>query len=838
MDNLNDEIKNNGNPAGDNHQCDPDPIIQARDESGDSNETEHPKENVMITKKPMPLTDMTLMSNQFMGSRGPAQAVQSGSSIIESMFRYKLMIAVIFVLVSIPSIVIIWTQIVPNYQARGEVRVRPIIPSLVFRTEDNGMIPLYNSFLNTQVSIIRSLTVLQRVLDRQEIQETDWYKGPRKSIIPWLSGDKTPPMERLGNNLSVRPRTRTEIIDVTFLSKNPKDAKIIVDSVLDQYIKYVREMSNATEDQLYRQLVDQYKSLENEIQGREKIVAELRRSLGTEIPQDLISAKRSHLEQTQDRLDEMQQSLAVLEWEREKQKLISNKKLHLDQTQFHLGELQQNIAMLEWEREKLMEFIEKADSGDGNDTSVAFMDSLDDQSKYYEDAEWRKLDVEVKTLRHQIENSLYTSKHSNMIQAQKNLEFKEELLRQRELQLDKQGSLNGEDGLFIAGMNGLNYEEKLKSLEYQSERVKHEEELLLEEFKKEQVEFDTFFKNVQLLQEESGDLQHKHDLFSAVRQRLDQKNVERNVPGSIDVLMWAFVPSRPHNDRRIVYTVMMLITGLGLGCGTALLRASKHQAIYSVKDMSLPMQVPFLGHIPLIRLRKPFGGTLREEIEHNQFLLIESIRVMRTTLLSRLDEQGSATVLITSSTAGTGKSSFTKILGKCMAKAGKRVLMIDVDFHKMTLSKWFELVDKPGFIDGLHSKSVDNRHIYQTDIPGLSVMPSGVRDDNKVVYEEIANGAFEAYIGELRKQNTIILLDSSPILPIADAVIMSSQVDGTIMVERELVSRRGSVVSAISRLGSAGGHLLGVVFVGSSGYEKYGYGSGYYGYGYNYSATS
>jgi len=837
VDNLNDKPNHDEHSARHSYQNDSDPIIQARDESGNTDQTSHPKENLMVTKKPMPLTDMTLLSNQFVGTRGPAHAVQSGSGIIESMLRYKLMIAVIFLLVSIPSIVIIWTQIIPKYQARGEVRVRPIIPRLVFRTEDNGMIPLYSSFLNTQVSIMRSLTVLQRVLDRQETQETDWYKGGRKSVIPWLQGKKTPPMERLRDNLLVRPRSRTEIIDVTFLSKNPKDAKLIVDAVLDQYIKYVREMSDATEDQLYRQLVDQYKSLESEIQGREKIVDELRRSLGTEVPQDLISAKKSHFEQTQDRLDEMQQSLAVLEWEREKQKLVANKKIHLDQTEFHLGELKQNIAMLEWEREKLMELIEQADAGDSNDTSVAFMDSMDNQSKYYEDAEWRRLDIDVKTLRHQIENSLYTSKHPNMVRAEKDLEFKDELLREREMQLEKQWSMNGDDGLLV-GMSGSNYEEKLKSLDYQWERLKHEEELLLAEFEKEQVEYDGFFKSVQLLQEESDELQHKRDLFNSVRRRLDQKNVERNAPGSINVLMWAFVPSQPHNDRRIVYSVMVLILGLGIGCGTALLRANKHQAVYSVKDMSLPMQVPFLGHIPLIRLRKPFGGTLREEIEHNQFLLIESIRVMRTTLLSRLDGQGGATVLITSSTAGTGKSSFTKILGKCMAKAGKKVLMIDVDFHKMTLSKWFELVDKPGFIEGLNSRSIDNRHIYQTDIPGLSIMPSGRRDDSNVVYEEIANGAFEAYIGELRKQNTIILLDSSPILPIADSVIMSSQVDGTIMVERELVSRRGSVVNAISRLGSAGGHLLGVVFVGSSGYEKYGYGSNYYGYGYNYSATS
>jgi Mrp family chromosome partitioning ATPase len=134
---------------------------------------------------------------------------------------------------------------------------------------------------------------------------------------------------------------------------------------------------------------------------------------------------------------------------------------------------------------------------------------------------------------------------------------------------------------------------------------------------------------------------------------------------------------------------------------------------------------------------------------------------------------------------------------------------------------------------------LDKRHIFPTDVSGLSVMPAGKRDDNSAVYEEIANGAFETYIGELRKRNTIILLDSSPILPLADATIMSSQVDGTIMVERELVSRRGDVMNAIARIGSAGGHLLGVVFVGSSGYERYGYGSSYYyGYGYNYSGTS
>ena len=100
---------------------------------------------------------------------------------------------------------------------------------------------------------------------------------------------------------------------------------------------------------------------------------------------------------------------------------------------------------------------------------------------------------------------------------------------------------------------------------------------------------------------------------------------------------------------------------------------------------------------------------------------------------------------------------------------------------------------------------------------------AGVRGDDSGFFEETANGAFKACIGQLREQFNFILLDSSPILPVADATILSSQVDGTIMVERELVSRRANVIDALARLGSAGGRLLGTVFVGSGSHEGYGY---------------
>jgi capsular exopolysaccharide synthesis family protein len=354
------------------------------------------------------------------------------------------------------------------------------------------------------------------------------------------------------------------------------------------------------------------------------------------------------------------------------------------------------------------------------------------------------------------------------------------------------------------------------SPEHQLEQAEQEEKLLLADLGKQQTEVEGLFETAQLLKKEDNALLHKRELFNAVRQRLDQKNMERNVPGSIEVLMGAFVPSKPYNDRRITFTAMVLVLGLGMGSGVAFLRASRNQAIYAPKDMPHPMQVPFLGYIPVMGAKKTPGDEISPA-------MIESVRVVRTALLSRLDGQNSTTVLVTSAATGTGKSTFTMMLGESLAQAGKKVLMIDADFRKMALTRRFDLSNKSGFIESLCCRFMDKRHIFQTETSGLSIMPTGKQGDDGAVFEEIANGAFKTCIGQLRKQYKIILLDSSPILSVADATILSNQVDGTIMVERELVSRRANVINALARLDSAGGRLLGTVFIGSCDYKDYGY---------------
>ncbi|MEJ2647657.1 MAG: AAA family ATPase, partial [Sedimentisphaerales bacterium] len=481
--------------------------------------------------------------------------------------------------------------------------------------------------------------------------------------------------------------------------------------------------------------------------------------------------------------------------------------------------LRQRIEVLEW---RLKQF----DISDGNEVSLALGNNV--QPEYYEDAEWRKLDIKVKTLQHEIENSFYTDKNPEMIRAKKDLEFAQELLSLRESQIDKERRKLSGSNVELPSVADANYATSREGTEFQLEQLKHEEKLRIEEVNKKREEFENLFKNAQLLAKENNELEHKRELFDAVRQRLDQKNMERNVPGSINILMRAFASSKPYNDRRPVFTAMVLALGFCLGGGATFLRAGKNQVVYTPQDISRQTQLPLIGYIPLINLKRSLGKALSDEIKRKQFLLKESIRFMRTVLLSHLDSRDSAVILITSSVTGTGKSSFTNTLGYSLAQTGKSVLIIDADFHKMSLSESYDLQGKPGFIDYLNAGSTEIPYIYSTNTPGLSIIPAGERRNNKIVFEDIAKSSFQGCVEQLRKRYQIILLDCSPILPLADASIISSKVDGTILVERELISHRRDIASAFTRLSSAGGKPFGFVFIGSMDNHNHKYESYYY----------
>ena len=234
------------------------------------------------------------------------------------------------------------------------------------------------------------------MLDQRQVRETQWYKNPTKTLVQRFTGDAIPPAERLQGGLSVSPRPSTEIIDLSFNAESASEARLILDTVLDQYMRYVGEKSNAEEDKLYRQLVEQYTSLQSQIEGGEKTYAELCAALGTDTPQTLVSAQRVRLDATEARLNELRHRIKVL---------TSN--------------------------------VNEISAVDSNGVQSSPAARIGQQPKYYEDAEWRRLNIDVNTIEQQIVQCVYLPTHPTAKKMQKQLDFAKELRQTRQTQLDE-----------------------------------------------------------------------------------------------------------------------------------------------------------------------------------------------------------------------------------------------------------------------------------------------------------------------------------------------------------------------------------------------------------------
>lgn len=679
------------------------------------------------------------------------------------LLRYKWLILLVFVGVAIPGLAWVWTQIEPAYRATAVIRVAPKIPRIVFETEDNGIIPLYQSYLNTQVAVILSSQVLERVLDQPDVRATRWYAEHNDAPLAWLS-----------DSLYVVPRRRTELIDVSFTARSPREAALIANAVVDQYVRYVNQRSSLADDPVYQTLVDRYRQLEREIEGRKEYLNKLRRELGTGTPEQLVAQKR----------------------------------VRLDQTLAELEKLEQQIRLKQWEKSELQRLSQNA----GPTASQPATQRAQFDQRYQRDDEWRRLYLSVRRAEHKLElaRARLGDENPRLLQLKQDLEFARDLLKAREAELEEQWRISPPD----AAPQTDGFAADARELEWQIRALKKQRDLILETLRKQQEDFDQTFEKAQLLARESDELSHKLEMFAALRQRKDAKELESNVPGSISLQTRAIAPHRPYRDRRRLLTAVVLVFALGLGIGAAYLRASLNPTIHEADDLPLGGPTPFLGHLPLVRNPE----RISDEEERR---LAECMRMIRTALLQRLTTARGHVVMVTSAGPGAGKTAVAMLLARSLAQAGKRVLLVDADIRRPSLAARFNLAPGPGLLDMLAQRARDQDVIRTNGQQGLSIVPAGDLHRGGFDPELLANGEMGRSLKRWRETYDVVVLDAPPVLPVADARILASMVDGALMVVREKHCHRSEVVEAIACLGAAGGRLLGTVFLGERGRRAY-----------------
>ena len=162
----------------------------------------------------------------------------------------------------------------------------------------------------------------------------------------------------------------------------------------------------------------------------------------------------------------------------------------------------------------------------------------------------------------------------------------------------------------------------------------------------------------------------------------------------------------------------------------------------------------------------------------------EQIHALATHVLARHSERGLRTVAMTSALAGEGKTTLTLALAEKLASADKRVLIIDLDIYRSTLSRSTALDDMSGAMETSASSNGDTPfHSYPTECAGVSIMPIGqvhrangtpLLSPHRIT--ELCKRAFDDY--------DIILLDCPPLMPVADTHIIGEVTDSAILIVR------------------------------------------------------
>jgi tyrosine-protein kinase Etk/Wzc len=298
----------------------------------------------------------------------------------------------------------------------------------------------------------------------------------------------------------------------------------------------------------------------------------------------------------------------------------------------------------------------------------------------------------------------------------------------------------------------------------------------------------------------------------------------------IDAAMTPEIPVSPHRKRAVLIAALL---GLVLGIAAAMLADRFDDAVQNPDEVRDRLHLTVLGSIP--RVRRSEAGQLDETQEkafrlvthvEPQSLVAEAFRSLRTNVTFARAHQDLRTLMITSPAPGEGKSTVAVNLATTFAQQGQRTLLVDADLRRSVLDQTFAIARSPGLTDVLVGAQALDSVVRPTDVPNLSILPSGHFPPNPS--ELLGSGQMRAMI-ELAKQSfDIVLIDSPPVLAVTDAAVLSTVVDGSIIVIRLGVTAREAVRRAVSQLRVVNGRILGAVlnavdFRGASYQGGYGY---------------
>jgi len=321
-------------------------------------------------------------------------------------------------------------------------------------------------------------------------------------------------------------------------------------------------------------------------------------------------------------------------------------------------------------------------------------------------------------------------------------------------------------------------------------------------------------------------------LYLMIEQRYQEALInEQSQPGNVLVIDNARVSSKPSKPNRTLIILIGLLLGGGLAVGYVFVRNYFDDTVKTPDDIE-NRKINVLAWIP------HFDSAIDKE-EEVQFIVdklpdsipSEAFRALRTRIqFSRVNTESLKTVLITSSAPQEGKTTIAVNLAGSFANSKKKVLLIDCDLRKPAVHKLFNKERIPGLIDYLTGNAKLDEVLIQSEVSNLSYITSGTIPPNPA--EMLDSQEMRAFLKKMRDDYDLIILDSPPIIAVTDSEILTSMVDGTLLVVSASNTEIEMMERSVELIRRENTQFLGTVLNNFS--YKAGYGS-YYKYYYYYS---
>lgn len=659
-----------------------------------------------------------------------------------------------------------------------------------------------NINLQTQANILQSDTLALSTIEALHMEETKDFQS-HWSPIGWLfglfsaSGEKDEPGASLENapqrrqralsifekNLTVKPVAGTRLIEIDYLNPDPKLAAAVVNTLMKGLVDYTFQTRYTATNQASEWLSGQLGELRQQSEDLQAKVVNLQResgvySMGTTDPQGREQAYSGVL-------DELQQTTLALT-QAEQNRIIKGAIAHAAETgdAEMLSGLAGNSVGI--------------NSGSANN-SLGLIQSLRQQEATQQAA---LQEAEAK----------YGASYPKIAELRGNIAGLERSIHQEVERIKERAKSD----LAVAVQTEANTRSQYEQAKQQAAKLN-----------------DKAIQYAIVRQEADN----SRGLYEDLLKRLKEAGVLEGLKSSnISVVDPGRAPALPKRPNVPLNMAISLGAGLFLGGLGVLLVDTLDNKINTINEVEDIVGQRLLGATPLTDLAASTGPDSLASIKEPHSTYTESLRTIRTALLltGGMPEHGGRIILVTSSIASEGKTTFSTNLAVILAQANRKVLLVDMDLRRGHLHRRLDVRNRQGFSELLAGQEL--RDPIGSLIPGLPrchTLLVGATSPNP---SELLESGIVDCIKEWRNNYDYIILDGPPVLPVTDAVLVNPLADITLLLTRVRLTERPQLRQSYRTLTEGTKHYIGVVVNGLRPSDESYY--GYYGYRknvYNYS---